>query len=428
MTRFVCWCVVMLLLAGLAAVAADLMRLRRQAGLDMPSFSVYSDADDGLGEAASVLRKLGWTPVALTRSVQPARHRGLLVVVEPGGPRTRPTEDEGLTDADAEVLLRWVSEGNTLLLCTDRNTPLHQALGMLVHEDAEPDPAFTSVTLEDVGSYTAGIEQMSVGTRATLQAGPDALPLWRLGDRPAALLVRRGAGRVVLVADPRLLTRAGLVAPAGGARDDNVVFLANVVALHAADGKVYFDEYHHGIRSGGGFWAYLAYHGERWTLLLLLLVVAVAVWRAAVRLGPAVPQVRTAQADAVDYASGLGRLYQRAGARRRLARALARGFLDAMTRHLRLRRTTLPALILAAWRQRNPGARADAPDPTTARLQELLRGVTTLRKGDPTDRDLLTWTKAFDQFLSGVAGRQWSVEKQGNLMAVQGLHAPATDY
>jgi hypothetical protein len=402
MTRWVCWSVVLLVLAGFVAVLADLLRARREAGLDMPAFSVYSDADDGLAEAAHVLGGLGWTPVALTRPVQVVRHEGLLLVVEPIA-GTRLQDEGGLGPADAEALLRWVARGNTVLLCSSRNTPLHQALGVLLTQEAEPHEAFTSVELERVGAYTEGVKQLSVGTRATLQGGLDALPLWSLEGLPAALVVRHGKGRVIVVADPRWLSRAGLTEPTGQPRDDNAVFLANVASLHAAGGKVYFDEYHHGIRSGGGFWAYLAYHGQRWTLLLLLLVVAVAVWRVAVRLGPAVPLPRTAQADAVDYASGLGRLYQRAGARRRLARALARGFVASLTRHLHLRRAALPAVILAAWRQqhRSP-AGTDKPDPSTARLQELLRGVNALRKGDVRERELLNWTRAFDQFIKEV--------------------------
>lgn len=397
MTRLACWSVVALLLAGFLAVLTDLLRARREAGLDMPAYSIYSDAEDGLGEAAHVLAALGWTPLPLTRPVQAAHQQGLLILVQPVmGARA---EEYSLGPADAEAILRWVGRGNTLLLCSSRNTPLHQSLGILLTEEAQPNEAFVPVHLLDAGAYTQGVDQLSVGTRATLQAGLGAMPLWRLEGQPAALVVRHGNGRVICVADPRWLSRDGLVQPSGVARDENAVFLANVASLHARGGKVYFDEYHHGIRSGGGFWAYLAYHDQRWTLLLILLVVAVAGWRVAVRLGPAVALPRTAQTDAVDYASGLGRLYQRAGTRRHLARALARGFLASLTRHLRLRRMALPAVILAAWRQQHKRARAEENDPASARLQELLRGVNALRKNDVPERELLKWTRAFDQFI-----------------------------
>ena len=70
---------------------------------------------------------------------------------------------------------------------------------------------------------------------------------------------------------------------------------------------------------------------------------------------------------------------------------LARGFLGALTGQLRLRRNALPAEMLAAWRLHDPGASGE-------RLQGLLRGVAALRKGDVTEKELLHWSQAFDQF------------------------------
>ena len=64
---------------------------------------------------------------------------------------------------------------------------------------------------------------------------------------------------------------------------------ANLALLGARDGKVYFDEYHHGLQSSGGFWGYLGYHRQHLTLLPIALAVAAALWRGMVRLGPAVP-------------------------------------------------------------------------------------------------------------------------------------------
>jgi hypothetical protein len=98
-----------------------------------------------------------------------------------------------------------------------------------------------------------------------------------------------------------------------------------------------------------------------------------------------------ASADAVDYASALALLYRRAGVRQLPARTLARGFLEALTRQLRLKRNALPAEILGAWRRQ-------APAPSTDQLQKLLRGVGELRKGEVTGRQLLAWSRAFDDF------------------------------
>jgi hypothetical protein len=56
-----------------------------------------------------------------------------------------------------------------------------------------------------------------------------------------------------------------------------------------------------------------------------------------------------------------------------------------------LRRNALPAEILAAWGQSDAG-------PMMEKLKTLLRGVAELRKGDVTERQLLHWTRAFDEF------------------------------
>jgi hypothetical protein len=387
--RFICWSLVVLLLGVFGVVVSYLLRERSLAGRDMPAYSVYSEASDGLGEAAHVLRRLGWTPVALTRPVQQGRQRGLLILTEPPRRSLFGEEADAISDSDARALLHWVEQGNTLLLMGRKNTALHQALHVVVNEGKGSDDGFTPVDLAAAGGYTEGIERLSVGSRATLRA-PGGLPLWWLGDQPGAVLLRRKNGRVLVVADARLLTQEGLVRSDGEPRDDNVVFLANVAAQDARDGTVYFDEYHHGLHSGGGFWSYLGYHGERATLVLVLVVLLVAGWTWAVRLGPAVPRPRTSAADAVDYASALARLYQRTGARRLLARTLVRDFLATLTRHLRLRRQALPAEILAAWRLHDPSS--------TERLQRLLRGVGELRRGEVSERALLTWARAFGEF------------------------------
>jgi len=199
------------------------------------------------------------------------------------------------------------------------------------------------------------------------------------------VLVEHGKGRVLVLADATPLSGRGL------RRDDNLLFLVNAARWHAEDGSVLFDEYHHGFRSAEGFWGYLGYYGQRSALLPPLLVAVVALWRAGVRLGPAVPKAVVNQADAVEYASALGRLYRRTGARQEPARALLRDFLTALTKHLHLPRNAIPAEILAAWRQHHPG-------PSAERLQGLLRGLAELRKGGLSDRQLLAWNQGFDQF------------------------------
>jgi hypothetical protein len=398
MTRFLSWLFLFLLLGAFSGAVYYTLRAQSSAGRGMPAYSVYSEEGDGLAEAARLLRKLGWEPVAVTRPIQHTRYRGLLIVVEPEAGGALAGQPSPPSAEDLAGMLRWVEEGNTLFLCSRHIVAVHRDqqlhLEILPHRASAEDDIVHRVAPEEAGGYSEEIDYLGVEGKygVDMDAG---LPLWQVGDEPGAVLLRHGKGRILLVADPSFLTYRGLK------REDNFVFLNNVARLDAEGGRVYFDEYHHGLESGGGFWDYLRYHGQHWTVLQVLLVLAVAGWTLAVRLGPPVPTPRTSQADAADYASAVARIYYRAGVGHLMAKALVRDFLGSLTRHLRLRRTALPAEILAAWRKQQPAKSTRHPlvgaDPSR-RLAELLRAAVELRRTDVPDARLLGWAKSFDRF------------------------------
>jgi hypothetical protein len=356
----------------------------------VPDYSVYSTDENGLVPFAQMIRNLGLKPVAITRPVQQMWHEEgphrLLFMVEPKG-ATGTEGETDLAEADAAGVVRWVEAGNTLVLVGRHSNRVYSDLDIALAGDLRPEAMRTEreVTAEEGGAYTRGVEKVAIEGRDTVQ-GP-GLPLWWVEDRPGALMLRRGQGRVIVLPDPSMLADRGL------RRADNAYFLYNVMALHARDGRVYFDEYHHGLHSGGGFWGYLAFHGLQWILLPILLTAVIGAWAVGIRLGPAVPVVSGRQADAVDYASALARIYHRAGTRALLARNLARDFLAAVGRPLGFRRAVVPAELLATWKRRNPG------DLSTARLEDLLRTLGELRQTNVTERVLLAWTRGADQFI-----------------------------
>jgi hypothetical protein len=376
------------------AVVYFLLEARARAGRGMPDYSVYSDAPDGLAQAAGVLRKLGWQPVAVTRPIQQTRYKGLLILVEPHKAGVQLAREQPISDTDVDGLLDWVAQGNTLLLCCSRQTRLHDRLAVGVDEAGADEDDVLHARPGAVGEYTARVDGIGLESPATI-GGRGMVPLWLVGGRPAAVLVRHGKGRVLVAADPSLLTHRGLL------REDNVVFLYNLAALDAEDGRVYFDEYHHGIRSGGGYWNYLRYHHQHWVVVDLVLLACLALWAVGRRLGPAVPMPAPRRADGVDYAHSVARIYQKSDVRPLAAGVLARHFLDTLTRHLRLRRHAEPREILAAWRQRHTKASA-------RELDDLLRLVQDWQDGEVGTADgMVADARALDAFVADhLASRQ----------------------
>jgi hypothetical protein len=385
-SRLLVWSILLGTVAVCGVVAFGVLRTRAREGQGMPPYSVYSDAPDGLATAADVLRKLGWQPVAVTRPIQQTHHRGLLVLVEPRRGRLQLGPTPELSDADVDGLLAWVAQGNTLLFCGSRNTRLHDKLGVVITPGTSDEDGVYEVRPGAAGAYTDRIDRLAVESSAAV-AGRGAVPLWWLRDKPGAVLVGHGAGRVLIVPDPSLLTHRGLL------RDDNVVFLYNLAALDAVDGQVYFDEYHHGIRSGGGYWSYLRYHHQQGVLAQLVLVAALAAWAVGRRLGPARPLLPRRQTDGVDFASSVARIYEKADARALVAGVLVRNFMDTVTAHLRLRRLAVPAEVVGVWRQRYS-------EESARRLDELLRAAALLEAQPPEPGALVTAARALDDFVA----------------------------
>jgi hypothetical protein len=397
MHRFRNWLVVLLLLGLFVAGFGIAFRDRLQAGKGMPEYSSYSREDNGLGVAAGLLSDLGFQPLATTRPPQVFRQRGVLFVVEPRQ-MTLFGQFPGLSEADSKSLLDWVNEGNTLVLCMGTMSPLHTALGVTIQPGAQKHVAWPTA---DVGGYTEPtgaapmlprVDNVVLERESTVRAA-NGVPLWWVGERPGAMLVPHGRGRVLVLPDPSLFTHRSLKQKDNG----NVLLLYNIARMDGVGGRVYFDEYHHGIRSGGGYWDYLRARDLHWIGLQLLAMAGLCLWAAGVRLGPALRMPRPPRADAVDYASAVARIYQRAGLKAQMAAHLSRDFFASLTRLLHLQRTAEPAEIIKTWKQRRG-------DESARELAYLVNGAEGLRTSaaperQPSRRELLHWARSFDEFL-----------------------------
>src|SRR5262245_50436836 len=129
MIRFASWLLLLIFFTAFGIIAYLVLQARVEAGREMPHFSVYSEEGDGLGATARFVRQLGWEPVAVTRPVQQFRASDvprLLIMIEPQTAVPLPGGESGIGKLEARGILRWVEEGNTLVLCGRHSHALHE--------------------------------------------------------------------------------------------------------------------------------------------------------------------------------------------------------------------------------------------------------------------------------------------------------------
>ena len=327
-------------------------------------------------------------------------------------------------------MLRWVEQGNTLLLLSkkaDALQPRPQRRADRGRDAGKADvrPRSRSIPTSIRRSATSATFTLSASAaKARCRQGRGRCRFGgsvkaRIG-RPARWSLRQGKGRVIVVADPSLATYSGLWDRKDGQatlRDDNVWFLVNVATLDAAG------------RQGLLRRVSPRFPVRRRPVGLSALSRASPVarrrcswsWRRRFgrrRCGWVRRRRRRKRPKPTRWIThpplpaSISRPAPVGGWRGRCAR----GFLGALTGQLRLRRNALPAEVLAAWRLHDPGASGE-------RLQGLLRGVAALRKGDVTEKELLHWSQAFDQFRREMQdaerGRMGLKAKRGQVRAVR---------
>ncbi|MEX2316409.1 MAG: DUF4350 domain-containing protein [Pirellulales bacterium] len=170
---------------------------------------------------------------------------------------------------------------------------------------------------------------------ATLDADPAKLD-GSLSVRDAAgddyllvAVVQRGAGRIVLISEPQLLSNALL------AKADNSVLAAHLLAPKVQ--PVVFDEFYHGLAVRGNPFYLLTRPGFAAVTLGILLGVGVWTWRQAVFLGPPLADRQPSRRDIGEYIDAMGDFFCRgAGHRRFLVREVRDGMLHQLCQELKL--------------------------------------------------------------------------------------------
>ena len=230
---------------------------------------------------------------------------------------------EPVTPADVDVLLRFASDGGTVVVATEAGISealLLDAIGVRLSSFAslgEP---------EALGPVTAltGVDRISMDRGRELDLGARGVAMARTSRGPVAALVRHGKGLVYVVGTlaPFL---SGQIVDAGNGR----FALALADAAVRSGGTVAFDEYHHGAHPAPDVLAILARTWPGRALLAAGALLFLYVILTGRRLGPPLPLEHRAARSSLDHVRAFAGLVRRSGhgeiARERLRRDMRAG-------------------------------------------------------------------------------------------------------
>ena len=231
-------------------------------------------------------------------------------------------------------------------------------------------PDTIAVTLEgSLAPLAADVRQLAVPGEGflTLQAESEQLAgaVRAVGKDDKNLLlaavVRRGAGEIVVVAEPEIWSNR-LIAQAA-----NSVLAAHLIAPEGR--PVTFDEFYHGLSVRGNPLYLLTRPGFAAGFLGLLLVAGVLAWRSAMYLGPPLSALRPSRRDLGEYVSAMAQFFCRGrGSRRFLAGEIRDGVLRQICQELKLPLDTLELDRITSALERRDRGRAE-------RLEDAVRDI-----------------------------------------------------
>jgi len=216
----------------------------------------------------------------------------------------------GWSEGETESALKWVSAGGNLILLSDRQNAVTEALGITPAAAASKStltpaqPADILVGVRSVSSPDGRFWEKKPGRAVSL-----------LVDRsqtahgvPVAIVLAHGKGRIYAVASAAIADNTHL------GEQDNARFLTQMVAILSADpagkpGRVLFDEYHQGYDDDETLWGIIGPAGHMIVYELVVLAL-VAGYSAGRRFGLPEP-LPTPQRVSSEYVRSLADLYRR---------------------------------------------------------------------------------------------------------------------
>lgn len=301
-----------------------LLAVRRPGGLgrdpkDALRGSSHYTSPSGGKALYSLLRGLGKPVSRHSRKTELlADDVGLLMILGSSKP---------VTQEEAAALSGWVAEGGSILWCprTGRvgDEPILSAFGLGERSGSKDETSGVSATLEPVGGG-AGVRYALSVTGERRLTGREAEVLAEDAGGWLAAVVRKGRGRFIALAEPRILTNRGLSAVG------HAEFAVHLAVLAAGGRRIAFDEYHHGFQEGQGALALIMDTSLFPALLLLGLALFLGLIASDRRLGPPLNlrrEERRRPAEFIDAFAGLCRRQRAAGQVRAILQGEFRLFL-----------------------------------------------------------------------------------------------------
>jgi len=279
--------------------------IQNQAKQENPKLSSLSSAPDGALALKLWVQKLHYdVDEQVLPNFIPPKNASILLMLEP----LFPTEDE------LQALDDWVDAGGTLIAIGEQYGMYslidHYKFDFLYLSDQNGPPASAAPLFNS----PPVIDLNRAKVRIALQSGrDDFVVLVAEKGQPVLVSFEEGKGRVILGTMTESFTNAGL--KEGG----NPELVLNILALAQTKGTLWFDEWHHGVRSGEqilGPSEFLRRTPVGRSILFAALIIFVVLFVQGRGFGRPVPLAQeTRRRGALEHITGIANLSRRAAHR-----------------------------------------------------------------------------------------------------------------
>ncbi|HET9848329.1 MAG TPA: DUF4350 domain-containing protein [Candidatus Dormibacteraeota bacterium] len=362
---------------------AIVVLLRGNAAADSPEHSSASDGSNGTSGLRLYAQALGHGTGTVEGDFNLPSTPALLFVFTP-------IDTQGFTISEAQQLSSWIAAGNVVVYAAengdgdvDRQFKLRRSSGTVNASVHAAAPIFGGVTTLS-GSNEA----------LALQPTAAQVPLLRnpSGD-VLGVQMTVGSGQLIALADPHVLCNGYLQLA------DNGRFAADLIAMTPSGGSVLFDEYHHGVVTGGTT-PEIAWMSTPWgaALVLAVLVIVIGLGLRGRAFGPHIPLRAEVDRSSAEYAAAVGSLLHRTGARTVTLETLLAATQRSVAERVGLSSDTPESQLHDALAQRAP-----------AEARELASVQTSVSQGVFSETDVLALARRLHQLaypLAAVANQK----------------------